>query len=216
MNASGDERDREILEYLHRVSCADVQSLCDLLGVTRTAIRQRISRLESDGVIVSETIGHGRGRPRLIYRLTAEGLHALGENYRELAVVLWETVSGFEDDGVRAELVRRVRDSLARRIRSTMREGESLGDRIDSLARQMKTSGFNVESDRSGGLTILRETSCPFPMLAEVNDSICEVEREVLQQVIGAPVEFRSRCREGGGCCEFQVHVQSPESSGSD
>ena len=94
----------------------------------------------------------------------------------------------------------------------------------------MKSSGFNIESDHSGGLRILRETSCPFPMLADVDEAICQVEREVLQQVLGAPVEFRSRCRDGQGCCEFQVMggsdllsvaagsvgVQSLETSGGD
>jgi len=76
--AAIDTRDREILEYLHQSAGVDVQSLCELLGVTRTAVRQRISRLESAGLIVSDLQGQSRGRPRNIYRVTAEGLHALG------------------------------------------------------------------------------------------------------------------------------------------
>jgi predicted ArsR family transcriptional regulator len=183
----------------------DVQSLCDLLGVTRTAVRQRISRLEAAGLIVSELQGQSRGRPRNVYRVTAEGLHALGENYRQLAVVLWEAITGFEDEAVRMRLLGRVRDVLAERFRRQLGNCENLDDRLDLLASEMKSSGFNVESDHQGGLRILRETSCPFPMLAEVDDAICQVERQVLEQVLGAPVEVRSRCRDGHGCCEFQV-----------
>ena len=74
----------------------------------------------------------------------------------------------------------------------------------------MKSSGFNIESQHLGGLHILRETSCPFPMLADVDESICQVEREVLEQVLGAPVQVRSRCRDGHGCCEFEV-LNSPQ-----
>ncbi len=59
--AAIDTRDREILEYLHQSEGLDVQSLCDLLGVTRTAVRQRISRLEAAGLIVSELQGQSRG-----------------------------------------------------------------------------------------------------------------------------------------------------------
>ena len=84
-------------------------------------------------------------------------------------------------------------------------ESNSVEDRLDQLADEMKSSGFNIESDHSGGLHILRETSCPFPMLADVDEAICQVELDVLQQVLGAPVEFRSRCRDGHSCCEFQV-----------
>ena len=116
----------------------------------------------------------------------------------------------------------RVQNALAERFRKQLSGCESLDERLDQLADEMKSSGFNVESDHSGGLRILRETSCPFPMLADVDEAICQVERRVLEQVLGAPVQFRSRCRDGHGCCEFQVLEvpvmagQSLESSGGD
>ncbi len=230
MSSPLDVRDREILEHLHRSAGGDIQTLCDLLGVTRTAIRQRISRLESAGMIASELQGQTRGRPRLLYKVTAEGLHELGENYRELAVVFWEAISGFDDPEIRTVLIGRVQNALAERFRRKLVGSDSVDERLDQLADEMKSSGFNVETDHSGGLRILRETSCPFPMLADVDEAICQVERAVLQQVLGTPVEFRSRCRDGHGCCEFQVMgdsalgvvsscgaaVQSLETSGRD
>lgn len=205
MSSPLDARDREILEHLHHSEGGDIQSLCELLGVTRTAVRQRISRLENAGIIVSELQSQSRGRPRLRYRVTAEGLHELGENYRDLAVVLWKAIAGFEDPEIRAILIQRVQNSLADRFRQELAASDSVDERLDQLAEEMKSSGFNIESDHSGGLHILRETSCPFPMLADVDEAICQIEREVLQQVLGTPVEFRSRCRDGHGCCEFQV-----------
>lgn len=205
MSSPLDARDREILQHLHQSAGGDIQTLCDVLGVTRTAVRQRISRLESAGIIASELQGQSRGRPRLIYRVTAGGLHELGENYRELAVVLWEAIAGFDDAEIRAILIGKVRNALAERFRRRLVESESVDDRLDQLADEMKSSGFNIESDHSGGLRILRETSCPFPMLADVDETICQVELEVIQQVLGTPVEFRSRCRDGHSCCEFQV-----------
>jgi predicted ArsR family transcriptional regulator len=78
-------------------------------------------------------------------------------------------------------------------------------ERLDQLADKMKSSGFNIESDHTTAFPILRETNCPFPMLADVDESICEVEREVLEQVLGANVEFVNRCRDGHHCCEFEV-----------
>jgi predicted ArsR family transcriptional regulator len=213
MSLPFDARDREILEHLHQAGSGDVQTLCDVLGVTRTAIRQRIARLETAGFILSELQSQLRGRPRHLYRVTAEGLHELGENYRELAVVLWEAITGFEDAAVRESLMGRVQSALAERFRKQLVGCDSIEDRLDQLADEMKSSGFNVESDHSGGLRILRETSCPFPMLADVDEAICQVERRVLEEVLGAPVEFRSRCRDGQGCCEFQV-LQVPVGAG--
>ncbi len=213
MSSPLDARDREILEHLHQAASGDVQTLCDVLGVTRNAIRQRISRLESAGFVISELQGQLRGRPRHLYRITPEGLRELGENYRELAVVLWEAIAGYEDAPVREVLISRVQNALAERFRKQLVGCESIDERLDQLADEMKSSGFNVESDRSGGLRILRETSCPFPMLADVDEAICQVERRVLEQVLGAPVQFRSRCRDGQSCCEFQV-LEVPVAAG--
>ncbi|APZ91265.1 helix-turn-helix transcriptional regulator [Fuerstiella marisgermanici] len=202
-----DTKDREILEHLHRSGEATVQDLCDVLDVTRNAIRQRITRLEASGVIVSDQQSQSRGRPKNVYRVTAEGLHSLGEDYRELAVVLWEAIVGLEDSAVKEQLISQVRDRLADRFRRKLTEGHSADQRLDQLAEEMRSSGFNVESDHSAALPILRETNCPFPMLADVDETICQVERQVLEQVLGAPVEFKNRCRDGHHCCEFEVQT---------
>jgi len=205
--ATIDAKDREILQHLQRNGGANVQELCDLLGVTRNAVRQRISRLEASGLLSSEQESQSRGRPKNVYQVTADGLHSLGEDYRELAVVLWEAIVGLEDSTARQQLISQVRDRLADRFRRKLTETYSADQRLDQLADEMKSSGFNVESDHSAALPILRETNCPFPMLADVDETICQVEREVLEQVLGAPVAFKNRCRDGHHCCEFEVQV---------
>lgn len=211
MVAPLDSRDREILEYLHRNNGAVTQALCDVLGVTRTAIRQRIARLEATGLVSAEKQSQTRGRPKNIYKVTADGLHSLGEDYRELAVVLWESIVGLDDSEVKTELISQVQNRLAERFRRKLTESSTLEKNLDELASEMKASGFNVESDHSAALPILRETNCPFPMLADVDETICQVERRVLEQVLGAPVEFKNRCRDGHHCCEFEVQVPAAD-----
>ena len=203
-----DEKDREILDHLHRCGEANVQDLCGLLGVTRNAVRQRIARLEGSGLIHSEQRSQPRGRPRNVYRVTADGLHSLGEDYRELAVVFWEAIAGLQDSEVREHLISKVQDRLAERFRAKLTATDSAADRLDQLAEEMSSNGFNVETDRSAALPILRETNCPFPMLADVDDTICQVERQALEQALGAPVEFKHRCRDGHHCCEFEVQLE--------
>ena len=200
-----DSKDRDILEHLHRHGEATVQELCDLLGVTRNAIRQRIVRLEACGLMASKLQSQSRGRPKNVYHVTTKGLHSLGEDYRELAVVLWEAIVALEDSVVKDQLISQVRDRLADRFRRKLTETGSAGERLDQLADEMKSSGFNVESDHTASLPILRETNCPFPMLADVDETICQVERQVLEQVLGTKVEFKNRCRDGHHCCEFEI-----------
>lgn len=200
-----DTRDRELLEHLHRLGGADTQELCDVLQITRTAVRARIERLRSAGLLATELRSSGRGRPRQIYQINAKGLHALGEDYRELAVVFWQVIAEVEDEVLRDALLGRIRDRLAERFRRRLSETGTVAQRLDELAGEMKSSGFNIEADHSAALPILRETNCPFPMLADVDETICQVEKEVLEQVLGTKVEFVNRCRDGHHCCEFEV-----------
>ena len=160
-------------------------------------------------MLVSEQRTQSRGRPKNVYRVTENGLHSLGEDYREIAVVLWESIIALEDEDARNLLIGQVRDRLADRIRNRLTQSDSAVERLDELAKEMKSTGFNVESDHSMDLPILRETNCPFPMLADVDEAICQMEREVLEQVVGAPVEFKNRCRDGHHCCEFEVQVET-------
>lgn len=203
-----DSKDKEILQHLHRSGGADVQELCDVLGVTRNAVRQRVSRLEHQQLLAVVQQSQSRGRPKNVYQLTDQGLHALGEDYRELAVVLWEAIVGLQDSDVKDRLIGQVRDRLAGRFLDRLVSGTTADERLTHLAVEMKASGFNVETDFSTELPILRETNCPFPMLADVDETICQVEREVLEQVLGTQVEFRNRCRDGHHCCEFEVQAQ--------
>ncbi len=200
-----DSRDRELLEFVHRSGAADIQAFCDLLKITRTAVRARLERLEHDNLLECASRSVGRGRPKQVYAITAHGLHALGEDYRELAVVFWQVIAEVEDADLRAVLLGKVRDRLTDRFRRQLVESDTVEQRIDQLASEMQSSGFNVESDHSNALPILRETNCPFPMLADVDDTICEVEKQVFEQVLGAKVEFVNRCRDGHHCCEFEV-----------
>lgn len=212
--ATLDSRDRDLMEFLHRTGGGDVQSVCDLLGVTRNAVRQRLTRLEANGLIQSLLKQQKRGRPKLVYSVTADGLHSLGEDYRELAVVFWEAIVGLEDSEAKQTLISQIQNRLADRFRSRLVESATVEENLDHLATEMKSNGFNVESDHSMALPILRETNCPFPMLADVDETICQVERKVLEEVLGAPVEFRNRCRDGHHCCEFEVQVDGDANAG--
>ena len=188
-----DSKDQQLLEFLHRSDGADVQQLCDLLEVTRNAIRSRVSRLEALQLVEVQQVSEGRGRPRNVYRLTTDGVSSLGEDYRQVAIVMWEAICQVPDETIREGLLSDIRNRLTSRFRLSLQGAGSLSDRLDQLVGQMRKTGFNVESDSTTSLPILRESNCPFPMLADVDDRICEMERQVVEEVLGAPVEFKHR-----------------------
>lgn len=203
--------DREFLERLLRLGGGTVQEICADLGVTATAVRQRLVRLQSGGYVSRELVRQGRGRPHHVYCITQMGQRQLGDNYGDLALILWKEMKNITDPGVRSRVVDGVRDALVARYAVRVR-GHALGDRFQELGAALVDHGFDVEIDGSSKLPILRENNCPYQELAGSDRSICEIEEEVYEQVLGVPVKLAQCCMDGHSCCEFEL-VEEPDES---
>jgi predicted ArsR family transcriptional regulator len=195
--------DRDFLDHLNRMGSGTVGEICGKLGVTATAVRQRLLRLQSLNFIQRETIRSGRGRPYHAYSVTPAGQQELGDNYSDLAMILWRELRQIEDPAVRELIFARIREALVHRYGHLV-HAESLDERFRQLGKALLDRGFHVEVDSSGRLPILRENNCPYLELASTDPAICELEKEVFRKVLGSEVELTQCCLDGHSCCEFQ------------
>ena len=69
---SARESDGYLLSLLRDGRTLSIDELKEGLGVTATAVRQRIERLLASGLIEREKVVAGRGRPIFRYRLTVD------------------------------------------------------------------------------------------------------------------------------------------------
>src|ERR1700685_1272906 len=92
-----EQSDRQFLERLHQLGGGTVQEICADLGVTATAVRQRLLRLQASSMVARELVRAGRGRPHHVYRVTQAALCELGDNYAELAQILWRELRNIEE-----------------------------------------------------------------------------------------------------------------------
>lgn len=208
MRVAIDRNDQMFLEQLHRLCGGNVREISDSVGVTATAVRQRLTRLEAGGLVVRETVKSGRGRPRHVYRVSDTGLRHLGENYRDLALVLWRAIHQVDDPVVRATLLSAVQDDLVQRY-GRVNADSSLTSRVRQLREELTSQGFDFELDAAGDLPVLRETSCPYQDLASVDPSICEMESDVFSRILKADVTLSQCCLDGHAHCEFHISERS-------
>ena len=54
-------------------------------------------------------------------------------------------------------------------------------------------------------LPVLREHWCPYYELASSDRQVCELERQVFEEVLGSQVTRTSCCLDGDACCEFEA-----------
>lgn len=204
MKTDVDPKDRDFLSRLHRLGGGTIHEICADHGVTATAVRQRLIRLEAAGLIERTTVRAGRGRPHYVYKPTDDGLRELGENYAGLALILWQAIRQIDDPQVRDAVLSNVRDEMVRRYGRSV-EGDTAGQRMRELGTRLTEDGFDVEVDTSGLMPILRENNCPYLDLANADPDICRLEQEVFGLVLGESVELSQCSRDGSNCCEFHL-----------
>jgi len=191
-----------MLDVLRRRGAVTIAVLVGEMGVTATAVRQRLARLMTEGLIQRETEKQARGRPNHRYSLTEKGQEHSGTNFSDLAMVLWDEVKAIEDASVRRGLLKRIADRFVAKYRSHV-NGDSLQDRMTSLARLMGERDIPFEVRSTNGLPVLAALACPYPELAKQDRGVCTMEKLMLSEMLGENVRL-SECRlDGATCCTF-------------
>jgi predicted ArsR family transcriptional regulator len=206
------DSDAAVVDLLRGDVSLGIGELAGLLGVTATAVRQRLDRLMQAGLVERRTVSKPRGRPAHSYSLTASGRRLGGDNFRDLAMVLWREIRGVRDREVRRGLLDRIAGGLADACRGRM-TGETPRERLAGLAALMGERNISC-SVQEGGLPVLTTYSCPYPDLAEEDRSICAAERLMIQDLVGTSVQL-SECRlDGASCCRFTA-IEGPADDGA-
>ena len=142
--------DRELLDLIRRRGPMTVAEMGTDLGVTGTAIRNRLARLLGSGLVERRIEHGGRGRPRHTYRASVEAQKRLGQNYAELAFVLWEEMmSTVADRKLRRLLFTRITERLAEVYRCQV-SGQEWEGRLVQLTNLLHDRGVEVEVAREG------------------------------------------------------------------
>jgi predicted ArsR family transcriptional regulator len=199
--------DRALLDVIRRGGPLSVVEMAATLGVTDTAIRNRLARLVGARLVERHAEHRGRGRPRDVYQVSVEAQKQLGQNYADLALVLWEELmSTVEDRRLRRLLFARVTDRLAAIYRRQV-SGPEWEGRLVQLTNVLHDRGVEAEVARDAGglIPVLRQHSCPYYELAEADRAICALERKMFEKVLGRSLRL-SQCRlDGDRVCDFQA-----------
>jgi predicted ArsR family transcriptional regulator len=184
------------------------------LGVTGTAVRNRLARLLGTGLVERKAEHSGRGRPRHMYAVSVLAQKQLGQNYADLACALWdELMSTIPDRKLRRHLFIRVTERMADIYRAQV-SGDEWEGRLVQLTNLLLDRGVEAEVAKhaGGAIPLLRQHSCPYYELAESDRTICALERKMFEKVLGRGLKL-SQCRlDGDRFCDFEAKpIPSPK-----
>jgi predicted ArsR family transcriptional regulator len=199
--------DRFLLDLIRRHGPLTVAEMGDRLGVTPTAVRNRLTRLVESGMVERRSEQGGRGRPKHTYQASVAANKRLGQNYADLVVILWdEMMRNVEDRKLRRFLFGRITERLAELYRSQV-TGVEWERRLVQLGTVLHDRGIETEVTRGdgGSLPVLKQHSCPYYELAEADRAVCAMERKMFEKVVGRGLRL-TQCRlDGHRSCDFEA-----------
>jgi len=204
MEHVAESSDVGMLDLLRSAGPLSISALSQAMGVTPTAVRQRLARL-TERVLVERALSRaGRGRPSHRYALTEKGRRQSGANFADLAIALWREIRSIEDPQVRRGLLQRLATTLVGMYANEI-EGATVAEKMQSVSRLFERRDVPIEFDQSNPLPVLRARTCPYPGLAEQDRGICALERMMLSEMVGSSLRL-SECRlDGDSCCRFEA-----------
>jgi DeoR family suf operon transcriptional repressor len=207
---------RGVLEALKRDGEATVDELAERLGITVAGARQHLAALVAEDLVASREVARGtgeRGRPRLVYALTARTEALFPKAYDELANELLRHVAA-EGGGLVGRVFERRRDARIanahRRLDALAGQdagAASLAARVAELTRILDEDGYLAEWQQlDDGRFLIVEHNCAILVVAQRHPDACRSEVEFLRAVLpDADVDRISHIVAGAHQCGYVV-----------
>jgi len=199
----------EVLRIVQRLGSASIKDLEAAMGVTTTAVREQIAHLLHEGFIQATRVRGEVGRPYYVYSLTPKAQELFPKDYAALAqMLLEETLALHGPEGLRM-LLNRVSRRMAGKLADGV-VGKELSQKLLGLVAALGETGMEVsmvQVDDESETFVLKTHACPYFEVAKTHRQICDMESEMLSELLGGDVDIQlsSRIVDGGCACEFHV-----------
>jgi predicted ArsR family transcriptional regulator len=197
---------QEILQHLQRNGRATVKELGQLLGLTSTGIRQHLTVLERDGLVLAHEERGGVGRPTLVYALTDKSETLFPRSYDELANNLLEEIRASEGRERMYQILHRVAERMADAYWERV-QGKDTAERVKETAAIMQEQGCLVDWTENDGEFLLNEYTCPFPKVAKQDSSVCALHVDFVRRLTGADTRLAQSLLRGQRACTYRIRT---------
>lgn len=199
----------KLLEYLlDHPSGGTLDELASHLGITRTAAKEHLVKIESLGYLKFEDTRGLVGRPRRRYLLSHEGHEAFPRQYSWLSNVLLELLA--QDLGPRevSKIMERLAHKVARSMQERFNNTKSTAARLAEVTKALNELGYRAflkQSDLRKG-AIIEATNCVYHSVAKAHPELCRFDTEFIESTSGGmDVKLESCIARGGAVCRFCI-----------
>jgi DeoR family transcriptional regulator, suf operon transcriptional repressor len=172
---------QDILEYLLKQGQAIAQDLAISLDISPQAVRRHLKDLQTEGLIVYQSVSAGTGRPQHIYHLSQTGRERFPDRYDRFAISFLDTLVeniGYEQA---SKILHQHWQKKSVDYRRKLGDGVLL-DRVAKLVELRRQEGYMAEYHPLDGCDdrfILTEYNCAISQVATSFPAVCGHELEM-------------------------------------
>jgi predicted ArsR family transcriptional regulator len=193
-----------ILRTLRSHLRCTVNELAEASGVSPVSVRHHLANLQAEGLIRSEEVRHGVGRPRLVFSLSDDGLDHFPSRYFHLTRRLLNEIKERMPEGQVGDLLSGLAETMAHGYAAELNQ-LPLPQRLDRLVELLNQEGFDADIQRDGDTVLIRELSCPYFRMGQQHPEVCKIDESFIATALSLPVEKVTCLLDGDVHCTFSV-----------
>jgi predicted ArsR family transcriptional regulator len=187
-----------------------VKNLADEMDITTEGARFHLLKLEKEGLVESESVAEGRGRPKQIWSLTQKGHDRFPDAHATLTASLIETMRETLGQNAVDDVIGAHEKKTLSRYSAEISESDSLEERVARLTEIRSREGYMAEYEEVENGFILIENHCPICTAAKACQGFCRAELNIFQEVLGEEAEVeRTEHIKGARRCAYRIMLES-------
>ncbi|WP_111592935.1 helix-turn-helix transcriptional regulator [Chitinophaga dinghuensis] len=158
------------------------------LGITGEGARLHLVKLQEEGLVQSESISRGVGRPQQIWSLTALGNARFPDTHTELSLQLIQTIKSVLGKEALANVVSAREQNQQEKYHAALQDITGIENRLEAFATIRSGEGYLAEWKKEDGVYYFIENHCPICCAATECDNICTSEMRTFVSIVGNDV----------------------------
>lgn len=203
------QNQRKILEYLlEHPDGSTLDELAGHLGITKTAAKEHLIKVESLGYLTYRDSVGQVGRPRRRYLLSTEGHEAFPRQYSWLSNVLLELLAQDMGSAAISQLMEKLAKKVSLSMKNRFEGAKSSAGRMAEVTAALSELGYRAvlkQSDLRKG-AVIEATNCVYHSVAKNHPELCRFDIKFIEHATGGmKVSLESCIAKGGSVCRFCI-----------
>lgn len=205
---------QRILEVLQELGSGTAKDLADRLRIKLPSLRYHVLALEASDLIARvppPASGHV-GRPAVTYALTPQGVQEVQHCAPWLVQSLLGQMRARSSPDELGTIYREMGYQLAQVFKLGDLTRLPFADRLEQASRALSHRGYGAtvkildRGEQSGA--VLQTHTCPYGELPQEYAELCQMDLELVSELVGQPCTQDQFLSQGDPCCSF--HVPAP------